>query len=182
MVDTVELQPGGVVLVRVALTTPSCPLRGQIKAEVTGRVGTLPGSVRRGRDERDGPGAKGRRDGAGALEGAGAGAAGPRCRPGRGCSPFPRARVAWASRRFRSTWPPASPLRGFTVGVLDADIAGFSVPRMLGVSGQLEAGLDPDDPGRKLIQPLVRASGRVSCGSCRWVSWPARTRPSCGGA
>ena len=30
-------------------------------------------------------------------------------------------------------------MRGFTVGVLDADIWGFSVPRMLGVSGRLSA-------------------------------------------
>jgi ATP-binding protein involved in chromosome partitioning len=58
-------------------------------------------------------------------------------------------------------------MRGFTVGVLDADIAGFSVPRMLGVTGQLEAGLDPDKPGRKLIQPLVRRLGK---GELRVVS------------
>ena len=47
---------------------------------------------------------------------------------------------------------------GFTVGVLDADIAGFSVPRMLGLSGQLQAERDPDDPARKLIRPLSRRS------------------------
>ena len=58
-------------------------------------------------------------------------------------------------------------MRGFTVGVLDADIAGFSVPRMLGVAGQLEAGLDPDKPGRKLIQPMVRRLGK---GELRVVS------------
>jgi ATP-binding protein involved in chromosome partitioning len=53
--------------------------------------------------------------------------------------------------------------RGYKVGVLDADIAGFSVPRMLGVSGQLVATSDADDPGRKLIRPLVRpiAGGEV---------------------
>jgi ATP-binding protein involved in chromosome partitioning len=49
--------------------------------------------------------------------------------------------------------------KGFTVGVLDADIAGFSVPRMLGVSGPLEAERDPDNPGRTLIQPLVQPIG-----------------------
>jgi ATP-binding protein involved in chromosome partitioning len=38
--------------------------------------------------------------------------------------------------------------RGFTVGVLDADIWGFSVPRMLGLSGRLEG----NDKG--LISPL----------------------------
>ena len=43
------------------------------------------------------------------------------------------ARAASASRRSPSTSPPPSPPRGLTVGVLDADIWGFSVPRMLGI-------------------------------------------------
>jgi ATP-binding protein involved in chromosome partitioning len=50
-------------------------------------------------------------------------------------------------------------VRGYAVGVLDADIAGFSVPRLLGVAGQLEADRDPDEPGRKLIRPLARTAG-----------------------
>jgi ATP-binding protein involved in chromosome partitioning len=57
--------------------------------------------------------------------------------------------------------------RGYIVGVLDADIAGFSVPRMLGVSGPLEATRDADDPERKLIRPLVR---RIAGGELRVVS------------
>ncbi len=39
---------------------------------------------------------------------------------------------------------------GYKVGLLDADIWGFSIPRMLGVTGRLEA-----HPESKLIQPLV---------------------------
>ena len=37
--------------------------------------------------------------------------------------------------------------KGFTVGVLDADIWGFSIPRMLGVDGRLQgqAGSSADD-------------------------------------
>jgi ATP-binding protein involved in chromosome partitioning len=38
---------------------------------------------------------------------------------------------------------------GYKVGLLDADIWGFSIPRMLGVTGRLEA-----HPESKLIQPL----------------------------
>ncbi len=38
---------------------------------------------------------------------------------------------------------------GYQVGLLDADIWGFSIPRMLGVTGRLEA-----HPETKLIQPL----------------------------
>jgi ATP-binding protein involved in chromosome partitioning len=45
---------------------------------------------------------------------------------------------------------------GLTVGVLDADIWGFSVPRMLGVAGRL-AGEERD--GKKLMLPHERAVG-----------------------
>jgi len=41
--------------------------------------------------------------------------------------------------------------RGFAVGVLDADIWGFSVPRLLGIAGRLRA--RKSDEGAALIQP-----------------------------
>ena len=44
--------------------------------------------------------------------------------------------------------------RGYTVGVLDADIWGFSIPQMLGLSGRLEG----DEETRK-IKPIERKSG-----------------------
>jgi len=46
---------------------------------------------------------------------------------------------------------------GFTVGVLDADIWGFSVPRMLGMSGRLEGVKADDGSGR--ILPNERRIG-----------------------
>ena len=46
---------------------------------------------------------------------------------------------------------------GFTVGVLDADIWGFSVPRMLGMSGRLEGVKTDDGSGR--ILPNERRIG-----------------------
>jgi ATP-binding protein involved in chromosome partitioning len=45
---------------------------------------------------------------------------------------------------------------GHRVGILDADIWGFSVPRMLGVTGRLEA-----DPETKLIRPLMAHGVKV---------------------
>jgi len=44
---------------------------------------------------------------------------------------------------------------GFTVGVLDADIWGFSVPRMLGVEGRLQGSTD----GEKKIVPNLKPIG-----------------------
>ena len=51
------------------------------------------------------------------------------------------ARAASASPRSRSTWPPRWPPAGLSVGVVDADIYGHSVPRMLGTDR-------PAHPGR----------------------------------
>jgi ATP-binding protein involved in chromosome partitioning len=50
---------------------------------------------------------------------------------------------------------------GFTVGVLDADIWGFSVPRMLGIDRRLQAEADAVT-GRPKIQPNTRSVGRGS--------------------
>jgi ATP-binding protein involved in chromosome partitioning len=167
MVDAVELQPEGVVLVRVALTTPSCPLRGQITAEVTGRVGALAGvtsvvveTSEMGREQKAALMARARWK---AREQA------PRT------TVPPRARVLAVSSgkggvgksSISVNLAAGLAMKGFTVGVLDADIAGFSVPRMLGVRGQLQATRDPLDPGRKLIQPLVEPLGE---GELRVVS------------
>jgi ATP-binding protein involved in chromosome partitioning len=54
---------------------------------------------------------------------------------------------------------PAIAAAGYTVGVLDADIWGFSVPRMLGLDERLEAQV-VEGSDRPLIIPHERAVGR----------------------
>jgi ATP-binding protein involved in chromosome partitioning len=49
--------------------------------------------------------------------------------------------------------------RGHTVGLLDADIAGFSVPRMLGIDGQISAEANENDPERPRMRPIEKRIG-----------------------
>src|SRR5438309_10670458 len=58
--------------------------------------------------------------------------------------------------------------RGLTVGVLDADIGGFSVPRMLGLDGRVDAERDAD--GKVRISPIEK---RVGDGLLKVVSMGA---------
>ncbi|HAP76994.1 MAG TPA: hypothetical protein DCR14_13020, partial [Acidimicrobiaceae bacterium] len=55
--------------------------------------------------------------------------------------------------------------RGHTVGVLDADIGGFSIPQLLGVDDSIEA--ERAAEGRALMKPVVRP---VGAGELRVVS------------
>jgi ATP-binding protein involved in chromosome partitioning len=136
MVRDVEVD-GGEVTVTIALTTSGCPLRAQIQKDIRSRVGSMPGVdhvtlswAEMTQDEK-----------ATAME---------------------RARFNIAQRSEDSSVGPltkvilissgkggvgkssvtvnlaaAMAARGLKVGVLDADIWGFSVPRLLGVSGRL---------------------------------------------
>ncbi len=147
---------GAVVTVTIALTTSGCPLRAQIQKDVRTRVGSMEGveKVDLAWDEMN------EEEKARAME---------------------RARFNVAQREEDSSVGPhtkvilvssgkggvgkssvtvnlaaAMAARGLKVGVLDADIWGFSVPRLLGVSGRL-GGRERD--GHKYMVPQERAIG-----------------------
>jgi ATP-binding protein involved in chromosome partitioning len=139
MVRGVEVSTGGEVVVELALTIAGCPLRTQLQGDVEGRVGGLPGvaSVRvrmaeMTAEERSRVMARARWK--------------ARERPAETEIP-PSARVVAVASgkggvgKSSVTVNLAAALagRGLTVGLLDADIWGFSVPRMLGIEGRIEA-------------------------------------------
>ncbi len=155
MAKAASVDPDGTVHVTVALTTSGCPLRAQIQKDVRARIGSLPGvtAVKLHWTELT------------AEEKA---------------ETMSRARLNAASNAPDTEIPATTRVicvasgkggvgkssvtvnlaaaiaaRGLTVGVLDADIWGFSIPRMLGVDGRLGgeevAGEGTDGAARKIV-------------------------------
>jgi ATP-binding protein involved in chromosome partitioning len=155
----------GAATVTVALTTAGCPLRSQLQKDIVARVSSLPGitDVRFSWTEMT-------------PEQRSAAMANARWnvaqRPEDTSVPLTAKVILIASGKggvgkSSVTVNLAAALadRGLTVGVLDADIWGFSVPRMLGVSGQLKGVVTAD--GSKKMQPNER---QVGAGVLRVVS------------
>jgi ATP-binding protein involved in chromosome partitioning len=153
MVRRADIGDDGAVTVTLALTTAGCPLRAQLQRDVRARVGALPGvqRVELAWDEMT-PDEKKR-----AMERARFNIA----KREEQTSVRPTTRVVAVSSgkggvgKSSVTVNLAAALaaRGLAVGVLDADIWGFSVPRMLGVSGPLAVRKAGD---RKLMVPVER--------------------------
>jgi ATP-binding protein involved in chromosome partitioning len=166
MVPNVAIAADGLVTVTVKLTIAGCPLRAQIKKDVETRLKAHPGVTKVKIDW------------------------GEMTTEERG---EVMARARWAARENApDTNIPATTrvlaiasgkggvgkssvtvnlaaaiaARGFTVGVLDADIWGFSVPRLLGISDRLEAE-KVDGSEKPLIIPNER---RVGSGVLQVVS------------
>jgi ATP-binding protein involved in chromosome partitioning len=140
MVDDVRIGDGpdaGLVTVKVVLTTAGCPLRAQIKRDVESKVLGLPGvtkvKVEYGEMTQAQKSAAMQRARFNARESAAPNEVPSTTRvlavaSGKGGVGKSSVTVNLAA---------ALAARGLTVGVLDADIWGFSVPRMLGIEGRL---------------------------------------------
>ena len=162
MAKGATVSPDGFVRITVALTTAGCPLRAQIQRDVRDRVGSLPGVTKVKIDwteltaeEKATTMATARRN---IAERAPVTAIPATTKvlmiaSGKGGVGKSSVTVNLAT---------ALAATGFKVGVIDADIWGFSVPRMLGVDGRLEAG---EADGR--IAPHRQTVGR---GELRIVS------------
>ncbi len=149
----------GVAHVTVALTTAGCPLRATIKRDCESRVGSLPGvdTVKLHWDELNA------QEKARVMERARQNA---RDNAAPTAVPLSARVLAVASGKggvgkssVTVNLAAALAQRGFVVGVMDADIWGFSVPRMLGVDGRLEARAAEGDEDRGKIVPEERPEG-----------------------
>ncbi len=137
MAKAVAVGPDGLVDVTIALTTSGCPLRAQIQRDVRARIEGLPGvtkvhitwteltpeekaatmAMARWNVSRDTPETEIPATTRVLMIASGKGGVG--------------------KSSVTVNLAAAMAQRGFTVGVMDADIWGFSIPRMLGVEGRL---------------------------------------------
>ncbi|HEX3840188.1 MAG TPA: Mrp/NBP35 family ATP-binding protein [Acidimicrobiales bacterium] len=152
MVTAIRLPGAGAVEVEVALTIAGCPLRNQIRSDVETHVGALPGveTVTTSTGVMDAEQRK--------VVMARARLAARNPAPATDIPDTARV-IAIASGKggvgkssVTVNLAVAMARRGLTVGVLDADIWGFSIPRLLGMQGEVES------RGKKMV-PLERRIG-----------------------
>jgi len=152
MVPSVDIGPGGEVRATVALTIAGCPLRGRIEGDVRARLGALAGvssvEVVVGQLDASGREAVMSRARRHARKDLGASTIGVST----GILAISSGKGGVGKSSVTVNLAVALALRGETVGVLDADISGFSVPRLIGIEGQVTA-----DKGKMI--PLERATG-----------------------
>lgn len=166
MVPAVEVGPDGRVTVGIKLTIKGCPLRAEIKKEIEERLGLHPGvtdvAISWGEmtsDERSEVMTKARWN---------ARTNAPDTEVPVTCRVLAIASGKGGVGKSSVTVNVAAALaaRGLTVGVLDADIWGFSVPRLLGMDERMRAE-HRDGADKARIVPNVR---RVGEGTLKVVS------------
>ena len=158
MVRDVSVDVEGLISVEIALTIASCPLRGQIESDVESRLRGLPGAT----------GVEIRTTAMTASERANLMAKARKQAAERAPDtqiPLTTRILAVASGKggvgkssVTVNLAAALAARGHVVGVLDADIWGFSVPRMLGINGRL-GGADGKIHPNEVKVPSIRPGG-----------------------
>lgn len=154
MAKGARVDPDGTVTITIALTTAGCPLRAQLQRDVKTRIESLPG-VREVQlrwteltpEEKSEVMAKARWNAAQA-------APETEIPPTTKVLTIASGKGGVGKSSVTVNLAAALAARGFTVGVLDADIWGFSIPRMLGIEGRLQG-----KPGERKILPHVQPCG-----------------------
>ncbi len=136
MVSSVEVRPDGLVELGILLTVAGCPMRDRLRQDITSAVSAAPG-VRAVEIDFGVMSAEQRKELQTSLRGsAGAEPVIPFAQPGSKTRVYAVASGKGGVGKSSVTVNLAAALdaKGLSVGVVDADIYGHSVPRMLGVS------------------------------------------------
>jgi ATP-binding protein involved in chromosome partitioning len=173
MVKDVQVAPDGTVRVDIWLTVAGCPLRDTINREVTSAVSALPG-VSRVRVELDVMSEEQRRELQGRLRGASGKAEReiPFAQPGSLTKVYAIASGKGGVGKSSVTVNLAVALAaaGHQVGLLDADIYGHSVPRMLGVTAR------PTQVEQMIMPPTAYGVRTISSGMLKKGNEPLPLR------
>src|ERR1700733_5787591 len=171
MVKSIEVTPGGVVLVGVYLTVSGCPLRDTITREVTAAVSKLPG-VTAVRVELDVMSEEQRRELQTKLRGGKPEQQIPFAKPGSLTKVYAIASGKGGVGKSSVTVNLAVALAalGQKVGLLDADIYGHSVPRMLGVTDR------PTQVEQMIMPPTAHGVRAISSGMLKKGNEPLPLR------
>ncbi len=172
MVRNVALDDDGVLDVRIALTVAGCPLRNEITSRVTAALAPLPGVSRVALEftvmtdqEREAVrmmlhGDPAATAGQGAAHGHAEGRKVPFAEPGSKTRPLliSSGKGGVGKSSVCVNLAVALAMQGYSVGIVDADIYGFSVPRMLG------ADRDPVVIDQMLVPPESHGVRCISIG------------------
>jgi ATP-binding protein involved in chromosome partitioning len=159
MIETVSVDAAGAVTVRLLLTVAGCPMKAQLTRDVTTAVSAVPGvtgvNVDLGvmSDEQ-------RTELRTQLRGGAPQSEIPFAQPGSRTRVYAVASGKGGVGKSSVTVNLAVALakRGLSVGVLDADIYGFSIPRMLGVEGK------PTQVDQMIMPPSAHGVKVISIG------------------
>jgi ATP-binding protein involved in chromosome partitioning len=171
MVKNVEVAPDGMVRVDVWLTVSGCPLRDKITRDVQTAVGKLAG-VREVRVELDVMSEEQRRELQGRLRGGKPEREIPFASPGSLTKVYAVASGKGGVGKSTVTVNLAVALAaaGQKVGLLDADIYGHSIPRMLGVTGR------PTQVEQMIMPPTAHGVKAISSGMLKKGNEPLPLR------
>jgi ATP-binding protein involved in chromosome partitioning len=160
MVGSVDIEADGRVDIGLALTVAECPMRGHLEGETARRISALPG-VREVKVHTTAM-TKKQREGlmSSARQRARETAEPTRVHPTTRVVAVSSGKGGVGKSTVSVNLAVALADRGFRVGLLDADIWGFSIPRMLGAEARLEA----DDVSRLILPVQVQGIRLISTG------------------
>jgi ATP-binding protein involved in chromosome partitioning len=160
MVQSIDIDEGGRVTIRIALTIAACPMRDQIEGDVVRKAGAVPGvtgvTVEIGAMEPAARSALMERARMRARENA----APTRVSPTTRVIAVSSGKGGVGKSSLSVNLALAIAARGHRTGILDADIWGFSIPRMLGLN---ERRIEADDE-RRIVPIEARGIQVVSTG------------------